>query len=250
MLRRISLAEEFEDTTGVSPWSFIYYFHMPTRLIPFGNNEYYHVYNRGIKRQPTFLVKKDYERFLTTLSYYRFKNPPTKLANFLKIARAEREKIFSKLKNSKEILVDIICYVFMPNHYHFLLKQNVDNGISTFIRKTINSYSRYFNTKYHRDGSLFKGVFMAKHVDSDEQLLHLTRYIHLNPLISLSVKEKDYPNYLWSSLAEYMSTKKSIVSTDLIMSNFKSPKVYLDYILDRKDYAKELDSIKHMILES
>jgi len=223
---------------------------MPTRFIPFANNEYYHIYNRGIRKQPTFLVKKDYERFLTTLSYYRFKSPPSKLANFLKIARAERERIVSKMEDGKKVLVEMICYVIMPNHYHILLKQKADNGISTFFRKTINSYSRYFNTKYHRDGSLFKGVFKAKHVDTDEQLLHLSRYIHLNPLITSLVKEKDFPNYLWSSLTEYISPKKSIINTDLILSNFKSPREYLDYILNRKDYAKELDYIKHLMLEN
>ena len=104
-------------------------------------------------------------------------------------------------------IVDIGAYCLMPNHFHILLQQLQDNGISTFVRKLLNSYTRYFNTKNERIGPLFQGQFKAVRVESDEQLLHLTRYIHLNPLVGYVVK--DLRNFEWSSYLDYIKNKLS-----------------------------------------
>lgn len=138
----------------------------------------------------------------------------------------------------------------MPNHFHLLLKQVAAGGISQFMRKVADGYTRYFNTKHLRIGPIFQGAFKAVHVSSDEQLLHVSRYIHLNPLVSAVVKENNFLNYPWSSLINYIDTpSSSFINPEPILQSFKSPKKYLEFVMDQAEYGKRLEEIKHLILE-
>lgn len=222
---------------------------MPLRTIPLIIGQYYHIFNRGVARQPVFLNKRDYERFIHTLSYYRYVHPPVKLSRLLHLPKKEREKLMLSLEVKGEKMVEIICYVLMPNHFHLLLKQNTDGGISTFIRLAVNSWTRYFNTKHNRPGSLFQGAFKAVRVESDEQLIHLSRYIHLNPLVSYLVKEKDFLSYPWSSLPEFLNGTSILVNTAPVLSHFSSPGKYTEFVFNQADYGKQLEKIKHLTLE-
>lgn len=222
---------------------------MARRSVVFANGEYYHVFNRGIARQPTFFSKRDYERFLLTLSYYRFYDPQVKLSRFLALSIQLRDKLLQSITEKDEKLVEIISFALLPNHFHLILRQEKDNGISTFISKLTNSYTRYINVKTDRVGDLFQGVFKAVHVETDEQLIHLSRYIHLNPLVSFVVKETGLISYPWSSLADYLREDSTRVDFLPVLSQFKSPKAYEKFIFDRADYAKELERIKHLVLE-
>ncbi len=222
---------------------------MPSRFIPLVNGEFYHVYNRGTARQPVFLNKRDYQRFILTLSYYRFLNLPVKLSRLLQFPESQRNDLLAELEGKGKKLVEIISFVLMPNHFHLLLKQTANGGISTFMRLAVNSWTRYFNIKHNRPGSLFQGAFKAIHIESDEQLIHLSRYIHLNPLVTYIVKEKDFLSYPWSSLPDYIEGKSQLVELETVLSHFSSPHAYKKFILDQIDYAKELEKIKHLILE-
>lgn len=138
----------------------------------------------------------------------------------------------------------------MPNHFHFLLKQKIDHGISNFISNFTNSYTKYFNTKYDRVGPLFQGLFKAVLVESEEQLIHLSRYIHLNPVTSSLVKPEDLQNYYWSSYPEYVDLlEDSLTNKHLILDFFPSIDKYKEFVLDQVDYAKKLEFIKHLILD-
>lgn len=148
----------------------------------------------------------------------------------------------------EEQLVDIVCYSLMPNHFHFLIKQNIDNGIMNYIRKLTNSYAKYFNTKYDRKGPLFEGKFNAVRVESNEQLLHLSRYIHLNPLIGYVTK--DLNSYKWSSYPEYLGfSNQKLCSKSVILDQFKSIDAYEKFVIDQVEYSKKLSEIKHLLLE-
>lgn len=219
---------------------------MAQKRIPLVIGEYYHILNRGVARQPVFFGKRSYERFLVTLSYYRDLDPPIKLSRFLKLPQAARQ---SSLKKHKEKLVELISFVLMPNHFHLLLKQTADDGISTFLSKLTNSYTRYLNTKQKRIGPLFQGVFKAVHLETEEQLLHLSRYIHLNSLVSFVVREKDFLTYPWSSLPDYLKGRSELVDLNPVFSRFSSPNAYQKFVLDHADYAKKLEQIKHLTLE-
>lgn len=208
------------------------------------------MYNRGVARQPIFLSKRDYEQMILTLSYYRFNRPPIKLSRFKELSKEDQKSSLAKLaNNNNEKLIEIVSFVLMPNHFHLLLKQEIDNGISTFTSKATNSYTKYFNTKRNRVGALLQGVFKAVHIESSEQFIHLSRYIHLNPLVSFVVRDKDFLSYPWSSLQDFLRGGSSLVNLDSILSNFGSPEKYKEFILNQADYAKKLEEIKHLIIE-
>lgn len=222
---------------------------MPGRSSPLVTDEIYHVYNRGINRQPTFLNKRDYERGIQTISYYRLANLPLSLSKFLRLDQTKKNYIREIIKKCKE-LEEILAYCLMPNHFHFLLKQKKDNGIRKFMSNFQNSYTRFFNTKGQRDGSLFLNQFKTVRVETDEQLLHLSRYIHLNPYTNYVVKSyTDLLTYPWSSITEYLDNKSGFVNRSLIEGFFKNSEEHKKFIIDQADYQQELKLIEHLTLE-
>lgn len=171
--------------------------------------------------------------------YYQLEGPKPKYSDFM--------PSLTKLDINKKI-IDIHCYCLMPNHFHFLLKQNVDGGISEFIAKLSNSYTRYYNTRDNRVGPILQGQFKAVLMENNEQLIHVSRYIHLNPLVSDLVDSLDY--HEWSSYPEYIGlTNSNICSKDIILDQFKSAEDYEQFVLDQESYGRELEFIKHKLLD-
>lgn len=212
--------------------------------------EVYHVLNRGVEKRPTFTDKRELQRAIDAMEFYRFANPPFKLSKFFNISRDDRIKILKGIEKENDKLVEILSFCLMPNHFHFLLKQLKDNGISIFISKFSNSYARYFNTKHERVGPLFQGRFKAVHIQNEEQLIHVSRYIHLNPVVSFLIKTEELENYAWSSYPDYLGlTNLQITDKKLVMSYFKTKEKYKQFVLDQIDYGKKLAEIKHLILE-
>lgn len=222
---------------------------MPDRRTPLANGEFYHVYNRGVAKQPTFLDIGDYRQALLGLSYYRFIQLPMKLSRFKELASKERENVLDKIIRENNELTKIVSFVFMPNHFHFLLTQTLENGISKFLSNFTNSYTRYFNTKHERVGPIFQGIFKAVRIETNEQLLHVSRYIHLNPVVAYVIKEKNLFAYPWSSLPDYLRGKSSLVWMDPVLDQFSTPEEYKKFVVDHIDYAKKLEQIKHLIIE-
>lgn len=223
---------------------------MPLRTTPLVPGEYYHVYNRGVAYQPIYNNKRDYERFLLCLNYYRYNNVPLRLSRFLQLPKDDSEVLMKHLEDKNDKIVDIISFCLMPNHFHLLVRQNTNNGISRFLRLSINSYARYFNVKHERVGAVFQGMFKVVHITTEEQLIHVSRYIHLNPLVSYVVKDKDFLSYPYSSLHSYLKGNlRLIVDPNPILEHFSSPEEYLKFVLDQADYGKELEKIKHLVLE-
>lgn len=224
---------------------------MPTnRKLVFANDEIYHVFNRGVEKRPTFIDKRELNRAMLTLDFYRFAKPPLKLSKLLVTPKDEQVKLLEKLKRDYKQLVEIICFCLMPNHFHFMLKQKVEKGISTFVSTFTNSYTRYFNTKHDRIGPLFEGIFKAVRIESDEQFIHVSRYIHLNPVSSFLIKPEELEDYEWSSYPEFLGlSDKKVVAKDLVLDFFPSVEAYKEFVLDQVDYARQLDLIKHLTVE-
>ena len=221
------------------------------RPVVFANGEIYHIYNRGIEKRPTFTDKRELDRAILALDYYRFFKPQLRLSKALVLIKEEKAKFFSNLREKGEKQAEITTYCLMPNHFHFLLKQTLTDGITKFISNFTNSFTKYFNTKHEgRVGPLFQGNFKAIHIEDEKQFLQVHRYIHINPAVSLIVKEKELLNYQWSSLPEYLvMNTNNICSKELVISNFGSLEDYKIFIYNRIDFAKKLEQIKHLILE-
>ena len=220
------------------------------RRLVFSNNYIYHIFNRGIDRRNIFTDLREYLRAQELMRFYKHSETPIRYSKFLQLPKSLRGDVLREL-NKSETHIDILAYCLMPNHFHFMLQQKMDKGIPTFVSNFTNAYTRYFNTKHERIGPILEGIFKAVLVETDEQLIHLSRYIHLNPVVSSIINESDINNYKWSSYPEYISPSKGTVisNKDLVMSMFESAKHYEKFVLDHIEYGKKLESIKHLILD-
>ncbi len=169
-------------------------------------NSYYHIYNRGVEKRNIFLDNQDYSVFLSYLKTYLL---PKDEASLKKAISSKESSIQEKDKAHKILRlknyfnnIELLCYALLPNHFHLLIKQN-ENAINHFMNSLGTRYGMYFNKKYKRKGVLFQGVYKAVLVESEEHLLHLSRYIHLNPI-------KWQNANLPSSLPDYLGERNTI----------------------------------------
>jgi REP element-mobilizing transposase RayT len=151
---------------------------MTTRKTALAKGEIYHIYNRGVDKRDISMEPSDSERFLRSMIAFNSKEPVKSL--FF----AEYPHHFSAVKPLKNTdadpLVEIIAYCLNPNHFHLILRQASDGGISELMKRLSGGYTWYFNNKYERSGSLFQGTYKSIHVDVNEYLLHLSVYVNLN----------------------------------------------------------------------
>lgn len=190
-----------------------------TRRLAFANNGYYHVYNRGTEQRNIFIDDADRLYFLECL-----------LRN-------------QEGKNGEQ-RVHIMSYVLMTNHFHLLFEQQTDRGISNFMHDVSLGYAMYFNTKYERTGRLYSGTYKAKVINSDAYLLHISRYIHLNPLdifqpgwkkngvTNKASADLFLKNYRWSSYRHFLG---------LIHDPIVEPGILADMFDDSIDYQQFLN---------
>ncbi len=210
---------------------------------------YYHVYNRGVEKRDIYLNPAQYNRFMYLL-YLSNTSISLKLENILQNKRGltsleMAEIIFTQER--KDRLVDIGAYCLMPNHFHLLVKERQENGISKFLHKITTGYTMFFNKKHERSGALLEGTFKARLVNTDEYLKYLFAYIHLNPvkLIDSEWKERRIvnkphakaflENYPYSSYFEYIDkdrVEKSILNREAFPEYFGSTKEFSDFIED------------------
>lgn len=216
------------------------------RKVPLVTNNIYHIFNRGVNKGDIFFSGKDYKHFLSAAKHYLRKNSKY---SYEKSSINLNEPGSSALPTLQmEPKIEILAYCLMPNHFHFLIKQTTDKGIASYMQRFINSYVHYINIKYKRVGPLFQGPFKGVLIESDEQFLHVSRYIHLNPLASGLVL--DLKTYSWSSYNSYVGNEEdSLSSPELILRNFKTKGDYKKFVLDQVDYAKSLEHMKHHVLD-
>jgi len=203
------------------------------RLAEFGIGEYYHVFNRGVEKRDIVCDEYDVHRFLQSMQMFNTKKPIGSIF----------ETNFSKKKNKEKLehsLVSFIAYCINPNHYHFLLRQEEEYGVSKFMHKFGTGYTNYFNEKYERSGSLCQGKFKARHIASNEDLLHISAYVNLN------YKVHNIPLGSWipkSSWDEYVGEKKEQQNKNICDMSVITQQFRRKY--DYKKFAQE--SIRDII---
>lgn len=171
----------------------------------FGENEIYHIYNRGVEKRNIFLDEQDYAVFMHLLKYYLSPantttgHPLMKFQNFQIIRPRPLANVGSQ--------IELLVFCLMPNHFHFLIKQISRDGITKLLRRISTTYSMYFNKRYDRVGYLFQGRYKSILVDTDYYLLHLSRYIHINPLDLPGLTRSNLVNYPYSSYQHYLGIK-------------------------------------------
>ena len=174
-------------------------------------NGIYHVYNRGVEKRIVFQDKQDYLVFLHYLKKYL--TPP------------QENEVRPQSIANLHLQVELLAYCLMPNHFHLLIRQMPPTALTTFMRCLMNSYTKYFNTKYVRVGPLFQGKFKAVLVENDQYLLHLSRYIHLNPMRSDLISRNSLIEYPYSSYAEYLGIRQTVwIKSESVLEYFKDAK--------------------------
>jgi putative transposase len=209
---------------------------MATRKISFEKGEFYHLYNRGNSKQEIFHNDNDYNHFIFLLL----------ILNNQKNIELRNIQVSKYIHNPDiEPLVSIGAYVLMPNHFHILITEKIEGGISKFMQKLSTAYVMYYNKKYKRTGSLFEGKFKSQHLNTDKYLKYIFSYIHLNPikLIDKHWKEKgilnkkvviDYINkYTYSSYLDYIGTKR-------IQNSILNTKDFPDYFPTKNSFNVEM----------
>lgn len=213
---------------------------MGQRNIVLATGETYHVFNRSAHKVPIFTNKREFAIFTDAMSYYLQASPPIKFSKYRQNKKSYKLDMGNKL-------VTIINYCIMPTHFHFTLRQDKEEGIRFFVQKLTSSFAHYLNTKNESIGPVFAGNFKAVRVENDDQLIHLSRYIHLNPVTDYLVKKPE--DYSYSSYRIYLRLEDSnIVDPSLIMKNYPTEN-YRKFVESQIDYQRELNRIKHLTLE-
>lgn len=183
---------------------------MPYRKVKLYNSSCYHIYNRGLNKSKIFFDQNNYIYFL-----------------------GKAEKYLTKS-------ADIICYCLMPNHFHFVILVNDQNKITQALTSFFLSYSKAINKSLKRTGPLFEGRFKAKLIPENNYLLHLSRYIHLNPVRAGLVKQTD--EWLFSSYKDYVDLNgDSFVKKDIILEQINNYRSFVEnYNKDQRELIAEL----------
>lgn len=201
----------------------------------FALGEIYHICNKSISNYEIFRKEEFSQRFLDICAYYD-EVRTSKYSDYLR-----KEKIFN-YKNLIQLAhpqFTFLAYCVMPDHYHLLIKASLSADISTYIGTVENSYTRFYNMRNNRKGPLWQSAFRCTRITSNEQLLHVIRYIHLNPTTASLVVDSRY----WDFSSHRLYLQQDILDSIKAVS-LKSVSRYEKFILDNQDYQKRLRVIK------
>ncbi len=200
---------------------------MPYRREVFRAGEYYHIYNRGNNRQPIFFERENYLFFLRLLRKHLI------------------ESMTAAASSAAHSGLIVIAYCLMPNHYHLLTCLKTDL-LADLMQPFSLSYTKAINKRYGRTGSLFQSPFKAIRIDRNEYLLHLSRYIHWNPVAAKLVKQPE--DWEFSSYREYIRLREgTLPQADIILEQFGSPLDYRAFVETYQESQQQM--IEHLILE-
>ena len=204
------------------------------RKNPLVTSLYYHIYNRGVDKRDIFMNKADLDRFALSVKEFNTVDPIGSIKDLMSsdVQRPERDKL--------QPLVSIVCYCFNPNHFHFILKQEVDGGISEFFKRLLGGYTKYFNLIHNRSGALFQGRFKSNLIDDDAYFLKIRPYVHLNYLIHEIPKNKSHL---------VLSSEREYDTNDFVLVSKKEAGDLLEFYENNKNFKKECLDVIALIKE-
>ena len=202
---------------------------MPRRAVPLMAGEHYHIFNSGHNRQAIFFERENYVFFLRRLRQY--------------LAAAQTSEV-SETSEVWAAPATIVAYCLMPNHFHLLIQPHTDD-LSNRMRRLCISYAKAVNKRYSRVGALFQGQFRAVRVDKDEYLLHLSRYIHLNPVMAGLAKGPE--DWEFSSYRDCVNLRPgTLPNPNIVLAQFAAPQAYREFVADYIPDSRK--AIAHLLL--
>jgi len=209
----------------------------------FAPDHYYHVFNRGVGKMEIFRDDSDYRLFLYRLRENLF--PASAMVPFVE----QREPLLRRRNPLPENSFSLIAYCLMPNHFHLLIRQRTEITVSKLILKVATSYSKYFNKKYKRVGSLFQDAFKAVLVESDTQLLWLSAYIHNNPRTDGLVKNAE--DWKYGSYPDYVGTRQgTLCEKALVLKQFSDVLSYQSFVESSFEKIKQRKDLEYLLLDN
>lgn len=186
-------------------------------------DSFQHVYARGHSKHKIFIDEQDYLTFLNLLQRY--------------LSAEEAHDPYGVPYPNFYNKLELLAYCLMPNHFHLLIYQRQPRAMAQFMQSVLTSYSRYFNKKYRRTGSLFESRYKASMISDDSYLEHISRYIHLNP--------REWRDYEYSSLPYYLQRDEvSWIRPKRIIESFSTPEEYLEFVGNYVEQKKMMDILK------
>ncbi len=221
------------------------------RTEPLVTGNVYHILNKSIAGYEIFTSEREFVYMIRLIRFFSINESFPKFSRFVLEAESKGKSVEQLLKereNENGTNVDIIAYSIMPTHFHFILRQLKDDSISDLMGSVSGSYALNFNKDHNRKGRLWEDKFKNVPVISDEQLLHLTRYLHLNATTAGLVNNPE--DWKYSSYYEYISPE----TVDYPFCKFRdlidiNPSEYKEFVENQKDYQRELAKIKKIALE-
>lgn len=230
------------------------------RKVPFVVGQFYHIYNRGVDKRNIFSDGQDAERFLESMKEFNVEEP---IGSLYEIKYERKFGRPTSKKSKKEKLVNIVCYCINPNHFHFILEEVIEGGISEFLKRLGGGYTKYFNKRNKRSGSLFQGRFKSAHIDTNTYLLHVSAYVNLNNRVHklgntffgrwTSKKRSSWEEYVGDN--PHSAEDDSLCTKEIVLGQFKNKKEYKTFaeetlggIMERR-YGEEAPELDSLLLE-
>lgn len=226
---------------------------MPIRKLQFVTNNYYHLFNSGLDDRVTFPSPAHYLNFIEALWYYQFIKPPYKLNLYQKLKPNAKAEAANNLKSHYQRHVNIVAYLLMPNHYHLVIQPLPLGNPSRYLANTQISYTRYHNQSVGRTGPLFGRQFRAVEITNPNDLIPLSRYLHLKPLTHNIVRSlSDIEAYSYSSYSEYTFTKPDFMRfchTQPVTNHFPNPNDYRAYCSNLGDNLQATQNLAPLLFD-
>lgn len=210
----------------------------------FINGQIHHVFNRSIANYKILSDLRNCQRFIQALGYY---NNPFNIVRLSHFLQHEQNYNPDLLLFNEENSVKFISYLIMPDHYHLLIKLIKADKFSKYIGDVENSFTKYFNTKLKRKGPLWESRFKSVRIRTDEQLLHTSRYIHLNCTTAGLVNKPE--SWIYSSYRQIISNS-AVLEKILTEVSIPNKEIYRKFIEDRIDYQRKLKLIKRLLIDN
>lgn len=209
-----------------------------TAFAPF---EYYHIYNRGNRKQDIFRGEDDRARFLLSLLLFQRPDPPVQLNRIVR--RYVQHRVLDMPEMARR-LVELVAFVLMPNHFHCIVREVKTDGISKYMHRVLVSYTKYFNKKYEQVGHVFQGPFRTVHIEDDDQLLYCSAYIHRNPRELEGWRDREH-EYRWSSYSDYVGTNRwgALLQPDIVLDQTGRGSRYRRFVVKSRAKDRIVDSV-------
>ena len=214
--------------------------------VQISEKEHYHIFNRGVEKRIIFSDDADRWRFMTALITAQGDASFPQIHRIVSLVKEMSfdKEIFQKILDSR--YVELISFCLMPNHFHLVVRELREGGISKYMQRILTAHTKYFNVRHSRTGHLFGSKFQYRHIDTNKYLNYLSAYIHLNPRELKTWRHKEV-NYPWSSFQDFVISNRwgHFLNTAIVLKQFDNGNEYREFVEETpiKEIQEHIENI-------